>query len=211
MDAFSPIGANLLPPSDSGQQPFTPTGYADNVKPTRPSSLRNAITPVDAYTSTIASPVEHGTTTSKRTFPLIERLQSAIKNIEDRHNSPISAKNVSVEDSAAPVIESASVSIGTSLSTSLAVSQPNTNNTNGLNPPTLEQIERLIERQSKHLYDQIQTDLHSLHMDMLKQCVAVQKHQEQLLSMYLPQVRELAEELRVLREENARLRSRLAL
>lgn len=218
MEAFSPIGANLLPPSDSGA-PFTPSGYGD-ARPTRPSSLRNAITPADNYTGTILSPVEPGTAASKRTFPLIERLQSAIKNIEDRQNSPIGAKSVSFEESISTGVPadsavSGSVSLPGAITSASAPNQSTLQPTTFTQVPThtltLEQIERLIERHHKHLYDQIQTDLHSLHMDMLKQCVAVQKHQEHLLSMYLPQVKELAEELRVLREENARLRSRLAL
>jgi uncharacterized small protein (DUF1192 family) len=44
---------------------------------------------------------------------------------------------------------------------------------------------------------------------MLKQCLAVQKHQEQLMALHLPQVRELLEELQLLRDENARLRHQL--
>ena len=72
-----------------------------------------------------------------------------------------------------------------------------------------ERIERMVEQSARRLHDTLQSDMHALHMDMLKQCLAVQKHQETLLRLHLPQVKELLEELRTLRDENARLKVRL--
>ena len=246
MEAFSPIGANVLPPSDAAYTPATPAGTDHYTRPTRPSTLRHSIA-VDEN-EPLPLPLSAGGSTGKRTFPLIERLQSAIKSIEDRH-SPVSRDTASFNsanvDTLAPSVPLAPVSHSSTQPTfqqsvpntnatgynsnttsyntnttsynSNSNSNPNTYNTNNsantgtLQADDIKQIERIIERNQKHLHDQLQTDLHSLHMDMLKQCLAVQKHQEQLLQMYLPQVKELAEELRVLREENARLRARLSL
>lgn len=70
-------------------------------------------------------------------------------------------------------------------------------------------IEKMIDASSRRLHDQLQSDMHSLHMDLLKQCLATQKHQEALFRIYLPKVKEVLEEVRLLREENERLRQAL--
>lgn len=220
MEVFSPIGAhstitsttNRLAAESSPAEVFSLKSSAF-----RPSSLRNAVTIDDKPTSSsIASSIP----STKKTFPLMERLQSAIKTLEEREERPSLsgvARALDDIDSSRPAIRENI----TDQITELDLKHISTPKPSSFTQPTKQlisfqepqvdygKIEKMIEMSSRRLQDQLQSEFHNLHMDMLKQCLAVQKHQEQMLHMYLPQVKELVEELRVLREENARLRARL--
>lgn len=198
MDAFSPVGARFAtdtPPTghqgDKSVDSVKTTTHAPNhhvrSSATRPSGLSNV--------TTLEEEIASSANSNKRTFPLLERLQSAIRSIEER--TPIKVGEEEERRSRANDL----------LEQPTFVQQ--TRSIPPHEPFDHSRIEKLIELSHRHLYDQLQTDLHSLHMDLLKQCLAMQVNQERLLKMYLPQVKELAEELRCLRDENARLRARL--
>jgi hypothetical protein len=215
MEVFSPVGAYNVNASIGNKSAVADSSPADVLSPKssafRPSALRNTLTADDK------SMFAPSSNTSKKSFPLMERLQSAIKTLEERSdlsatsNMPRESESPSVPEFAANVENKAidriniQANIPKPLGSQLALQGTISQETN----IDYAKIEKMIEAHSRRLHDQLQNDLHSLHMDMLKQSLAVQKHQEQLLHMYLPQVKELVEELKTLRDENSRLRARL--
>jgi hypothetical protein len=215
MEAFSPVGASLhqadhvssAVSSPDHHQNTTPTTTTATASKMRQSSLRHSTTAVDDADSLTSS-------ASKRSFPLMERLQSAIKNIEERSASvePVLVSGQKPADHAIMLPIPASAKPDTTLIDT--VSYQNTLPVSTLpeqNQHLLKQFEQIVERHTSRLHSLLQSDLHALHMDMLKQGIALQRHQEAMLEAYVPQVKEVMEELRVLREENGRLRARLGL
>lgn len=184
----------------------------------RPSTLRHGIVSEDSGS------------VHKSSYPLLERLQSAIRSIETRTpGRPVWTEqptgtveqDIALHCSPSPILEDSNLvpakirepveSSGVSAGDGLHPGSSAAVLTGRLGGLEYDRIERIVEDSHNRLLDSLQSSLHSLHMDMLKQCLAVQKHQEQLLYMHLPQVKELVQELRDLRDENERLRARLRL
>lgn len=228
MEAFSPVGANLpinLPSSavSAGyRQAEVLTGYKQSASDVHSRPFSSGQSGSISKPSTLRTEVNFESPltaieTSKKRFPLLERLQTAIQTIE--HKSPAS------EADAGDMKKAPSHSPLTGISQSIDRMKQHEevvrreyiaddHKASRQEPARLidyDRVEQMIEVAHRKLHDRVQSDLHSLHMDMLKQCLAVQKHQESLLALHLPQVGELLGEIKCLREENARLKNRLRL